>query len=373
MLVGAVALGHALLLRPTPPPTFAPAVAPAAKPAPVLVRTVHAPPAAAPAPALVEATAPPPVVVPPKAVRPVRALKPAPRPTTTPRAAQTVAAAQTAPPSPEADEPPATPTLVAAAEAPARTASAAPPASAPSPSAPAQLPPSATLDYQVSGTARGIAFQAEAQLVWQRSASRYQAEWTVRMPLLGQRTQRSEGAVSDAGLAPERYAERARSERAAHFDPAGGRIRFSANTPDAAWQAGAQDRLSVSLQLGGLLAAAPKRYPPGSSITLHTAGVRDAEPWTWDVQADETLHIDGHALPTARLVRHPRKEYDLRKDENIRFAEKHNIPFIDADYDMDNWFARARGMDPATAREANRRFSAMPAAALSRPSRSVTS
>ncbi|MGE8290996.1 MAG: epoxyqueuosine reductase QueH, partial [Sphingobacterium sp.] len=30
---------------------------------------------------------------------------------------------------------------------------------------------------------------------------------------------------------------------------------------------------------------------------------------------------------------HPRKEYDLRKDENIRFAEKHNIPFIDADYD----------------------------------------
>ena len=38
MLVGAVALGHALLLRPTPPPTFAPAVAPAAKPAPVLVR-----------------------------------------------------------------------------------------------------------------------------------------------------------------------------------------------------------------------------------------------------------------------------------------------------------------------------------------------
>ena len=42
---------------------------------------------------------------------------------------------------------------------------------------------------------------------------------------------------------------------------------------------------------------------------------------------------------------HPRKEYELRKDENIRFAEKHNIPFIDADYDMDNWFARAKGME----------------------------
>lgn len=42
---------------------------------------------------------------------------------------------------------------------------------------------------------------------------------------------------------------------------------------------------------------------------------------------------------------HPKKEYDLRKEENIRFAEKHNIPFIDADYDVDNWFASAKGME----------------------------
>jgi len=42
---------------------------------------------------------------------------------------------------------------------------------------------------------------------------------------------------------------------------------------------------------------------------------------------------------------HPRREYDLRKDENIKFAEKHNIPFVDADYDVDNWFARAKGME----------------------------
>lgn len=42
---------------------------------------------------------------------------------------------------------------------------------------------------------------------------------------------------------------------------------------------------------------------------------------------------------------HPKKEYEIRKDENIRFAEKHNIPFIDADYDVDNWFERAKGME----------------------------
>lgn len=42
---------------------------------------------------------------------------------------------------------------------------------------------------------------------------------------------------------------------------------------------------------------------------------------------------------------HPKKEYDLRKQENIRFAQKRNIPFIDADYDVDNWFERAKGME----------------------------
>lgn len=42
---------------------------------------------------------------------------------------------------------------------------------------------------------------------------------------------------------------------------------------------------------------------------------------------------------------HPRKEYDIRKEENIRFANKHHIPFVDADYDRDEWFKRAKGME----------------------------
>lgn len=42
---------------------------------------------------------------------------------------------------------------------------------------------------------------------------------------------------------------------------------------------------------------------------------------------------------------HPRQEYDLRKDENIRFAQKLSIPFIDADYDTSNWFERVKGLE----------------------------
>lgn len=41
---------------------------------------------------------------------------------------------------------------------------------------------------------------------------------------------------------------------------------------------------------------------------------------------------------------HPREEYEIRKSENIRYAEKLNIPFIDADYDRDNWFTRVKGL-----------------------------
>ncbi len=42
---------------------------------------------------------------------------------------------------------------------------------------------------------------------------------------------------------------------------------------------------------------------------------------------------------------HPVKEYKLRKEENIRYAEALGIDFVDADYDVQDWFARAKGME----------------------------
>ena len=34
---------------------------------------------------------------------------------------------------------------------------------------------------------------------------------------------------------------------------------------------------------------------------------------------------------------HPQCEYDLRKEENTRFAKKHGVPVVEADYDKDEW------------------------------------
>ncbi len=42
---------------------------------------------------------------------------------------------------------------------------------------------------------------------------------------------------------------------------------------------------------------------------------------------------------------HPVQEYLIRKEENLAFARKHDIPIIDADYDKDNWFERIRGLE----------------------------
>ena len=47
---------------------------------------------------------------------------------------------------------------------------------------------------------------------------------------------------------------------------------------------------------------------------------------------------------------HPKKEYELRKADNVTYAKKYNIPFIDADYDKDNWFKRIKGFEKSPER-----------------------
>ena len=179
-------------------------------------------------------------------------------------------------------------------------------------SAPVRLPPATTLHYQVTGTRRGQAITGASTLTWSPDGAGYRAAWTLDSPQLGRRGQTSEGTLQAGGLAPERYGERQRSERAAHFDPTNARVRFSANTPDAPWQPGMQDRLSALLQLAGLLAAAPARYPAGSVIRLPTAGARDAAEALWQVEGEQPLDIAGQTVPCVKLRRDPAGLYDDR-------------------------------------------------------------
>lgn len=42
---------------------------------------------------------------------------------------------------------------------------------------------------------------------------------------------------------------------------------------------------------------------------------------------------------------HPKKEYEIRKEENKIFCHRIGIQFIDCDYDSDNWYTRMKGME----------------------------
>ncbi|AEG94770.1 DUF3108 domain-containing protein [Ramlibacter tataouinensis] len=167
------------------------------------------------------------------------------------------------------------------------------------------------LHYQVN-TARQPDAVGSAQLDWRHDGRRYEAALDIAAPGAPPRHQRSSGAVTAQGLAPERFADRVRSEQAAHFDRGAGRLVFSTNRPGAGLLPGAQDRLSVLMQLGGLLAAAPPgRLRPGQVLALQTAGTREAAVWRFQVEAEEDLQLPGGTLRAWRLVRPPRHEWDL--------------------------------------------------------------
>lgn len=173
-----------------------------------------------------------------------------------------------------------------------------------------RLSASATLQYVVKARYRGLPLQSDATLVWQRDADRYHAEWRVRVPFLGERTQRSEGTITRQGIRPQEYAEETNKQRSARFDYKQQRIHFSDGRSDQPLEPGAQDRLTVSLQLGALLAADPARRAVGSSLSLPVVGVRSAETWHWDVKGKEEVPVAGRPLAALKLVRRPRKDPD---------------------------------------------------------------
>lgn len=174
------------------------------------------------------------------------------------------------------------------------------------------LPGSARLQYKVIGLSKSLNYQATAELIWKTSGDTYEAALKVSAFLVGSRSMTSVGQITATGLAPTRFADKSRQELAAHFEPAKGKIIFSGNTPDAPWVEGAQDRVSVFLQLGSILAAKPANFPAGSSVTLYTVGPREAEPWTFVVEAQESLDLLGAPMQTLKLTRKPRREFDQK-------------------------------------------------------------
>ena len=304
-----------------PPPTVAPpgvTAVPVAAPQPAPRKKAPSPkrPPAPPAPAALDRPEPAPTAAP---------VAEAEAPSDT-GAATTVASA-----TPEAPANDAAPAPAPAASAPAAPAEPAtedtqtgtgvdirPPGgtgrSAGAPPPPVRMPAPTRLAFDVSGQAKKFAYSARAELLWQHDGNRYEARQEISAFLVGTRTQRSVGTVTEQGLLPEKFSDKSRSEQAAHFDYAKGRVTFSANTPEAAAGPGVQDRLSLFIQLGAMLAADPGRFVPGTQITLTTVSARSADRWTFTVEGPETLDLPAGPTPALKLLRLPRKDYDQKAE-----------------------------------------------------------
>ena len=319
-------------------------ISPAAAPVAALVtRSIEPPPPSPPVPA-VEAA--PPARPAPKPA-PKRILKPKRPPAQVlpaPSAPELIATSKSLPPpeapaEPVAETPPVAADASSAASAPeaaaseagadaalaaasAAVAATAPASASTAPVVPAlpettavtamALPASARLAYKMTGSAKGLTYYANAELLWRNAGGSYDARMTVSALFLGSRSLASTGQVNADGLAPTRFADKSRSEVAAHFEPDKGLVTFSANTPSVPWIKGTQDRVTVFLQLAGMLAAQPARFPAGASISLYTVGPRSADVWTFVVEGEETINLPAGDMATLKLGRKPRGEYDQK-------------------------------------------------------------
>ena len=215
---------------------------------------------------------------------------------------------------PSASEPTPTPTPTPAPEIPAASpAPSAEPAAANASLPPipvGALPPPVLLSYRLTGQEKGLNYHANGELRWQHNEGAYALSLSVKAFLVGSRHWRSQGEITSAGLAPTRFSDSWRNERAAHFDRSQNRVVFSSNAPVAALEPGAQDQISLYVQLAAAMAGDPQRFQPGTRLQVQTATIRDALPWLLTLGQPETLVLDGQALPTAKWVCQPRNRFD---------------------------------------------------------------
>jgi hypothetical protein len=285
-VAAAVLVVHILLLRVQPDQVTQP---PRAAAGTFSTRQVQVPPAPQPA-----------------ATRPVVTAAPA-REAPAPRAPARVREEQTEPPEQVAVSGVETqigPVPVAPAPAPAALSGV--------PSHTTAIPEPARIRYDVEVHARGLTVNGQAELRWRHDGNQYDARLEIGAPLLPTRVQTSSGRITPQGLEPTRFSDKTRTEEATHFERDKGKLVFSNNRPEAALQAGMQDRLSVVVQLAAMVGGDPARYPPGSTIAMPTASTREADTWLFAVEALEDLDLPGGRMQALKLQRMPRKEFDYK-------------------------------------------------------------
>ncbi|BEP51024.1 MULTISPECIES: DUF3108 domain-containing protein [Variovorax] len=174
-----------------------------------------------------------------------------------------------------------------------------------------RIPGSVKLAFAVTGQQGASPMQGVfGDLVWLQDGSSYDARLSLKFLFRTIRSQHSTGRIGPTGIEPARFSESRKGEVASHFLRDQGQIMFSNNAPSVPLLPGAQDRLSVVMQLGGMLAGDPGRYPAGSRISIQTAGPRDAGVWVFNIEGEEQMSVPAGDYAVRKLTRSPRREFD---------------------------------------------------------------
>ena len=178
------------------------------------------------------------------------------------------------------------------------------------------FPPPMQLNYDVSGLTDGQQNVVSATIAWRHDGAAYQASLNVTKFMLSLRQWNSKGALTVAGLAPARFGEKGfrRAEVASHFVREEGRVIFSANSAPAPLLPGAQDHMSVFMQLASMWAGEPNRFGAGDSLSFQSIGPRQAETWTFVVSAEDRISVPGGNMQAIKLTREPTGEYSTKAE-----------------------------------------------------------
>ena len=172
------------------------------------------------------------------------------------------------------------------------------------------FPAPAKLLYDVTGESKGIRYSADGELVWKHDGANYSLLLDIRHVLLGSRSQNSTGQLSAQGVQPKRFGDKYKQEVAAHFERDKGLVVFSANSTPQVLQPGAQDRLSLFVQLGALLAGTPELRQAGQQIPFQVVAAKSSDQWAFQVDKEEMLSLPIGKLNTWKISRMPLKNYD---------------------------------------------------------------
>jgi hypothetical protein len=172
------------------------------------------------------------------------------------------------------------------------------------------FPATVRMAYDFEGIISASPYTGSAELLWQQNGGSYTSQLLIRKFGLNLQSWTSKGTLTPQGLEPLKFVSKrlGKDEVSALFLRPQRKISFSADTPDAPLQVGAQDQLSVFMQIASLLAAEAPRWTPGKTIAFQAVGDRYAEVWTFKAGAQEPLKLPGGVVQALKFTHEPTAE-----------------------------------------------------------------